>query len=60
MGTDDMKLRELRDKIAIAGIGLSRFGKLPGVSAMGFASRRPSARWKTVASPATTSTACWC
>lgn len=26
----------LRDKYAIAGIGLSRFGKLPGVSAMGF------------------------
>lgn len=27
----------LRDRYAIAGIGLSRFGKLPGVSAMGFA-----------------------
>src|SRR5688572_5264029 len=26
----------LRDKYAIAGIGLSRFGKLPGTSAMGF------------------------
>ena len=37
MGTDHLKLRELRDRIAIAGIGLSRFGKLPGVSAMGFA-----------------------
>lgn len=30
-------LEALRDTIAIAGIGLSRFGKLPGVSAMGFA-----------------------
>src|SRR5258705_1236493 len=26
----------LRDRYAIAGIGLSRFGKLPGTSAMGF------------------------
>ena len=26
----------LRDQYAIAGIGLSRFGKLPGTSAMGF------------------------
>lgn len=31
----DLKL--LSDRTAIAGIGLSRFGKLPGVSAMGFA-----------------------
>jgi acetyl-CoA acetyltransferase len=30
-------LRALRDKTAIAGIGLPRFGKRPGVSAMGFA-----------------------
>jgi acetyl-CoA acetyltransferase len=30
-------LKELRDKTAIAGIGLSRFGKIFGVSAMGFA-----------------------
>ena len=28
--------RRLRDRYAIAGIGLSRFGKLPGTSAMGF------------------------
>jgi acetyl-CoA acetyltransferase len=28
--------RRLRDRCAIAGIGLSRFGKLPGTSAMGF------------------------
>src|SRR5436853_6337666 len=26
----------LRDRYAVAGIGLSRFGKLPGTSAMGF------------------------
>src|SRR5882724_7265906 len=26
----------LRDRYAIAGVGLSRFGKLPGTSAMGF------------------------
>ena len=26
----------LRDRYAIAGIGLSRYGKVPGVSAMGF------------------------
>ena len=30
-------VKALRDKTAIVGIGLSRFGKLPGVSAMGFA-----------------------
>src|SRR5262250_1174607 len=28
--------RRLRDRYAIAGIGLSRFGKLPGTSAIGF------------------------
>jgi len=28
--------RRLRDRYAIAGIGLSRFGKLPGTSTMGF------------------------
>jgi acetyl-CoA acetyltransferase len=28
--------RRLRDRYAVAGIGLSRFGKLPGISAMGF------------------------
>jgi len=30
------KSNRLRDRYAIAGIGLSRFGKLPGTSAMGF------------------------
>jgi acetyl-CoA acetyltransferase len=30
-------LKALRDRTAIAGIGLSRFGKIQGVSAMGFA-----------------------
>lgn len=30
-------LTGVRDTVAVAGIGLSRFGKLPGVSAMGFA-----------------------
>ncbi len=30
-------VKTLRDQTAIAGIGLSRFGKVPGVSAMGFA-----------------------
>lgn len=29
-------LRRLRDRCAIVGIGLSRFGKVPGTSAMGF------------------------
>jgi len=28
--------KRLRDRCAIAGIGLSRFGKLPGTSTMGF------------------------
>ena len=28
--------RRLRDRYAIAGVGLSRFGKLPGTSTMGF------------------------
>ena len=26
----------LRDRYAVVGVGLSRFGKVPGVSAMGF------------------------